>query len=148
MSLIRWWKKHAESLSNLTILDISYCLKITCEGLVAFGDNCKSLIHLRNMPPPEWETPVKRNSSHLNDWLQHLELAFGSFGDSGLNAILTKCKALSHLDIQGCWGVELKDDMQYTCMQLSFFRGPWIDDYVSESDVEDDEAASADTESD
>lgn len=47
-----------------------------------------------------------------------------------------------------CWGVELKDDMQYTCMQLSFFRGPWIDDYVSESDVEDDEAASADTESD
>ncbi|KAJ9174356.1 hypothetical protein P3X46_017386 [Hevea brasiliensis] len=91
------------------------------------------------MPPPEWGRPVKRNSSRLNDWLQLLELVFGSFGDSGLNAILTKCKALSHLDIQGCWGVELKDDLEDRCLQLRYFKSPWIDDYVNESDADDDE---------
>ena len=49
-------EKFTESLANLTVVDISYCLKITHIGIEALGKNYKSLIQLkRNMPPPELE---------------------------------------------------------------------------------------------
>uniref|UniRef100_A0A5B7B6F1 Putative F-box protein FBW2-like n=1 Tax=Davidia involucrata TaxID=16924 RepID=A0A5B7B6F1_DAVIN len=134
-------EKHAESLVNVTVLDISYCLKITYKGLEAFGKHCKSLIHLkRNMPPPAWETPTKVVASKIDDreamiiagkmmGLHHLELGFGHFGDYGLDAIFTKCKALTHLDIQGCWSVELEGDLEDKCERLVVFKSPWFDDY-------------------
>ncbi|XP_050203623.1 F-box protein FBW2-like [Mercurialis annua] len=152
-------EKHAASLLHLTVLDITYCLKITSKGIEALGKNCKSLIHLRrNMPPPEWERPAQGNASRSNDieamaianimpGLQHLELGFGTFGDSGLDAILTECKALSHLDIRGCWNVRLEGDLEDRCTKLRFFNGPWIDDYGSSNDS-DGEYPSTDSESD
>ncbi|GFS32212.1 hypothetical protein Acr_00g0021400 [Actinidia rufa] len=106
-------EKHTELLGNITVLDISYCLKITFKGVEAFGKHCKSLTHLkRNMPPPEWEEPALAEASKVNDTkatiiadtmtgLRHLELCFGCFGDNGLNFILTKCKKLAYLGIQG-----------------------------------------------
>ncbi|KAH1075303.1 hypothetical protein J1N35_027631 [Gossypium stocksii] len=48
--------KFAESLVNLSVMDISYCLKITHVGIEAFGKNCKSLTQLkRNMPHKNWK---------------------------------------------------------------------------------------------
>ncbi|PSS32998.1 F-box protein [Actinidia chinensis var. chinensis] len=144
-------EKHAELLANITVLDISYCLTITFKGVEAFGKHCKSLAHLkRNMPPPEWEKPALAEASKVNDTeamiiadtmtgLRHLELCFGRFGDDGLNSILTKCKKLAYLDIQGCWNVEFKGDLEDRCEQLTFFRNPYHDYYMdglssSESD--------------
>ncbi|KAK9268093.1 hypothetical protein L1049_010532 [Liquidambar formosana] len=66
--------------------------------------------------------------------LLHLELGFGRFGDRGLNAILTKCKALTHLDIQGCWRVELEGDFEDKFEKLLTFKGPWVNDYESDND--------------
>nr|DAD44257.1 TPA_asm: hypothetical protein HUJ06_002487 [Nelumbo nucifera] len=117
-------EKHAESLAMVTVLDISYCLKISSKGLEALGKHCKALTHLkRNMPPPEWEQlAVEVDAAKMDDGeamiiadtmpkLRHLELGFGRFSDRGLDAIFTKCRALTHLDIQGCWSVKLEGDL-------------------------------------
>lgn len=133
-------QKHAESLANISVLDISYCLKITSKGLESFGKQCKSLTHLkRNMPPPEWERPAPGSaSSRVDDTeamiiadtmtgLHQLELCFGRFGDRGLHALLTHCEKLSHLDIQGCWNLELEGDLEEKCEQLAVYRSPWLD---------------------
>lgn len=133
--------KHAESLSNLTVLDISYCLKITQKGLEAFGKNCKSLIKLRrNMPPPDFNyvraseprEVVEHEAiavANTMPGLVHLELGFGIFSDYGLGAILTKCKALCHLDIRGCWNVKMKGELEDRCDRIKNFRSPWDDEF-------------------
>lgn len=139
-------QKHAESLSNISVLDISNCLKITSKGLESFGNQCKSLTHLkRNMPPPEWERPAPGfSSSRVDDTeamiiantmtgLHQLELCYGRFGDSGLRALLTKCEKLAHLDILGCWNLELEGDLKGKCEQLAVYRSPWFD--YEEDDV-------------
>ncbi|XP_058097180.1 F-box protein FBW2-like [Magnolia sinica] len=140
--------EHAGSLSMLTVLDISYCVKITSKGLEALGKHCKSLIHLRrNMPPPEIELGSKAVEdeamavANTMPGLLHLELGYGLFSDHGLDAILTKCKALCHLDIQGCWGVKMEGDLEERCERIMFFRSPWDDD-------EYDDASSSDSGSD
>ncbi|XP_042507847.1 F-box protein FBW2-like [Macadamia integrifolia] len=129
-------EKHAESLSKVVFLDISYCLKITCKGLAALGMHCKSLVHLRrNMPPPELQWPAQV-ASQVDDeeamviadtmpGLCELELGYGRFGDCGLDAILTKCQSLTHLDILGCWSVKLEGDLEEKCQSLAFFKSPW-----------------------
>ncbi|CAL5330664.1 unnamed protein product [Camellia sinensis] len=149
-------EKHAGSLVNITVLDISHCLKITCKGLTYFGKNCKSLIHLkRNMPPPEWENPTQVVTFKIDDseamiiadsmtGLCHLQLGFGRFGDHGLDAILTKCKELTHLDIQGCWNVEMEGELKDKCERLAVFNGPWLHDYEYEGILETD-GSGADT---
>ncbi|XP_057463868.1 F-box protein FBW2-like [Actinidia eriantha] len=116
-------EKHAELLGNITVLDISYCLKITFKGVEAFGKHCKSLTHLkRNMPPPEWEEPALAEASKVNDTeatiiadtmtgLRHLELCFGCFGDNRLNSIPTKCKKLAYLGHPRSWNAEFKGDL-------------------------------------
>lgn len=130
-------EKHA--VATLTVLDISYCLRITSKGLEAVGKSCKFLIQLkRNMPPLELEETEKR-AKKMDDGeamaiantmpgLNRLELAYGRFGDHGLNAILTNCKALTHLDIEGCLYVELNGDLEQRCGQLMDFKPPWTDD--------------------
>ncbi|XP_055817942.1 F-box protein FBW2-like [Solanum dulcamara] len=146
-------EKHAGSLVNITFLDISYCLKITEKGLKAFGKQCKSLTHLRrNMPL--WELPTSVEASDINDQealiiaetmkgLQRLDLAFNRLSDTGIDAILTQCKALTHLEIQGCWNVELKGDLEVRCEKLVDFRSPWIhereDNLAESSDIDSNE---------
>lgn len=134
-------ERHAESLAKVTVLDISYCLQITSKGLEAFGKQCKSLVHLkRNMPPPEWWVPPEAVAHNTDDsealtiadtmaGLNCLELCFGHFGDRGLNAIFTKCKSLAHLNIQGCWNVDLEGDLKEKCEKLVAFTDPWLEEY-------------------
>ncbi|MFS7989528.1 putative leucine-rich repeat domain superfamily [Helianthus anomalus] len=123
--------KHIKPLPNLTLLDISHCLKITGTGLEAFGNNSPSLLHLkRNMPPLDAgllpaddseATTIARTMPRL----QQIELCFGRFGDSGLSEILAKCKAITHLDIQGSWNVELNGDLAEVCERILCFQNPW-----------------------
>ncbi|XP_043718090.1 F-box protein FBW2-like [Telopea speciosissima] len=154
-------EKHAESLSKVALLDISYCLKITCKGLAALGMHCKSLVRLRrNMPPPpppELQFPAAPEPQ-VDDGeamviadsmpgLCELELGYGRFRDRGLDAILTKCQSLTHLDIQGCWNVKLEGNLEEKCGRLAVFKSPWdanFDDLpLSDdgSDAEEDEAS-------
>ncbi|XP_077213436.1 F-box protein FBW2-like [Tasmannia lanceolata] len=150
----RMVEKHAESLATVTVLDISNCVKITCKSLEALGKNCKFLVHLRrNMPPPEFPSgqdaplnPAEEGEAmavaETMPSLLHLDLAYGSFSDLGLDAILTKCKALRHLDIQGCWNVKMEDNIEQKCDRIEDFRGPWDDEYDDANPSDDGEEES------
>ncbi|KAK9999374.1 hypothetical protein SO802_018977 [Lithocarpus litseifolius] len=155
-------ERHAISFENMAVLDISYCLKITCKGLESFGKNCKTLVHLRrNMPLPEVLPSYNVNGTGIKPddseamiiadtmpGLQHLELCYGRFGDDGLEAILAKCTALTHLDIRGCWSVKLDGDLEDRCYQLQEFKSPWHDEFDSvASSGSDSDGANADVES-
>ncbi|XP_072977031.1 F-box protein FBW2-like [Typha angustifolia] len=133
-------EKYAEFLPHLTVLDISYCLKITSTGIEILGRHCKSLVQLRrNMPPPE---PCLDNDAvakvdedeamavaNSMPKLEILELAYGRFSDRGLDAILTKCTALHVLDIRGCWNAKVEGNVEQKCDLLQSFRYPWEDEY-------------------
>ncbi|CAK9170541.1 unnamed protein product [Ilex paraguariensis] len=152
-------EKHAALLANLTVLDISYCLEVTFKGLEAFGKQCKSLIHLkRNMPPPSWGYPAEIFAPTTDDseamvisetmtGLHSLKLGFSRLSDHGLDAILSNCKALTHLDIQGCRGVDLDGDLEDRCGKLVSFENPFMDYFDSEgSSVNDSSGADDDEE--
>ncbi|XP_026406574.1 F-box protein FBW2-like [Papaver somniferum] len=154
-------EKYVTSFAKLTFLDISNCLQITCKGLEILGNNCKSLTSLRrNMPPPEWEEDGKLPAAKINDGeamviantmtsLCQLELAYGRFGDLGLEALVTKCKNLTHLDILGSVCVRLDGDLLDKCERLMVFRGPWDHyDAFSDNDGDDNEAAAGSSDSD
>ncbi|CAN6372078.1 unnamed protein product [Urochloa humidicola] len=54
-------EKHADCLTALKVLDISYCLNITSKGIEALGRHCTLLIQLkRNIPPPD---PLESNNT-------------------------------------------------------------------------------------
>ncbi|EHA8587266.1 F-box protein FBW2-like [Cocos nucifera] len=135
-------EKHAQSLLALTVLDISYCLKITSKGIESLGKHCKSLIQLRrNMPPPEpeWSQDGTANAevdesealsvANTMPRLEYLELAYGRFSDCGLDAILTSCCYLHVLDIRGCWKVDINEGIELKCHLIQSFKGPWYDEY-------------------
>ncbi|XP_008798492.1 F-box protein FBW2-like [Phoenix dactylifera] len=135
-------EKHAESLSALTVLDISNCLKITSKGIESLGKHCKSLIQLRrNMPPPdyEWSQDGTVNAkvdesealsvANTMPRLEYLELAYGRFSDCGLDAILTNCHYLHVLDIRGCWKVDINEGIERKCHLIQSFKSPWYDEY-------------------
>ncbi|CAI9275011.1 unnamed protein product [Lactuca saligna] len=117
---------HLKPLPNLRVLNINYCSKISAKGLAAFGNQCKSLLHLKRNLPPQRYWPVDNSEAKtIADTmpnLQRIELCFGSFGDWGLSEILTKCKSLTHLDIRGCWNVKLNGDLKKMCGKLECFQ--------------------------
>lgn len=151
-------EKHVKSLSGLTVLDISYCLKITSKGIELLGKHCKSLIRLkRNMPPSECEWSLDGTANAKVDEsealsvantmprLEYLELAYGRFSDCGLDAILTTCCYLRVLDIRGCWKVDINEVIERKCHLIQSFKGPWYDEYEHVcSENEDDKDKDAD----
>lgn len=134
--------RHAESLSNLTHLDVSFCLNISSKGLEAFGKHCKSLIQLkRDMAPPSLGMSIQEEAAMVDESeamviantmskLEHLEITYGRFTNRGINSVLDKCKALSHLDIYGCWGVWPDEALEKKCEELAFFLSSWGDDDI------------------
>ncbi|KAL0916272.1 hypothetical protein M5K25_013767 [Dendrobium thyrsiflorum] len=124
-------QKSSGSLTALAVLDISYCKNITSKGIETLGKNCRSLVNLRrNMTPPEYESTQDNGvAAKINEdealaiantmlGIEQLELAYGRFSDHGLDAILSNCRALSSLDINGCWNVKLDGDVGIKCDSL------------------------------
>ncbi|XP_065848178.1 F-box protein FBW2-like [Euphorbia lathyris] len=116
---------HARSLVNLSVLDISHCLDITSKGIGEFGNNCKGLTELRRNLRSVMLNEIDNSEAiviaNTMPGLKKLDICFGTFDECGLQAILTHCKALSHLNIQGCWNVKLEGDVLDKCLKLDFF---------------------------
>ncbi|KAI3719667.1 hypothetical protein L6452_20569 [Arctium lappa] len=136
--------KHVTSLPNLKVLDISDCSKITVKGLEAFGNQCKSLVCLRRNLSTQRisadltaidDSEAKIIAKTMSN-LQQLELCYGRFGDAGLSEILTNCKSLTYLDIEGSLNVKLEGDLEESVQRIEYFRfngSPCIDDSDDES---------------
>ncbi|XP_065866625.1 F-box protein FBW2-like [Euphorbia lathyris] len=143
-------ERHTNSLVNLSVLDISFCLNITSKGIAEFGNNCKALIDLRR----NWRYAIFKkvdNSeamaiANTMSGLKKLEMCCGSFTKLGLQAILTNCTGLSQLNIEGCWNVILKADVFDKCVNHEFFYDPLVDAYSDEDD--DDEFTTDDEDND
>ncbi|XP_065877173.1 F-box protein FBW2-like [Euphorbia lathyris] len=118
-------ERHVDSLVNLSVLDISYCLNITSKGIGVFGKNCKGLTELRRnfrfVMLNEIDNSEAMVIASTMSGLKKLDMCFGTFEEVGLQAILTNCKALSHLNIQGSWNVNLEGDVLDKCLKLEFF---------------------------
>jgi len=143
-------EKHAGALSMLTILDISYCIKITSKGIEVLGKSCKALVEFRrNMPPPSYEFSQDNGAgadeseamavANTMRSIEHLELAYGRFSNHGLDAILSNCGSLCALDIRGCWNVELDDNTGSKCDLIQSFGCPWENDYEDDRDDQGDD---------
>lgn len=89
-------QNYVESVSNNSVLDISYCFEEQIQRTLNLWNQCKSLTCMkRNMPSPEWERGAPGSASCRVDreamiiantmtGFHQLELCFGGFGDSGL----------------------------------------------------------------
>ncbi|XP_065880300.1 F-box protein FBW2-like [Euphorbia lathyris] len=121
-------ERHANSLVNLSVLDISFCFNITSKGIGEFGNNCKALIDLRRNSRYAMAKKVDESEAmviaNTISGLKKLEMCCGSFTKLGLEAILTNCTTLSHLNITGCWNVTLEGDVLDKCLNLQFFNDP------------------------
>ncbi|EFJ20282.1 hypothetical protein SELMODRAFT_35457, partial [Selaginella moellendorffii] len=106
----------APSLSRITHLDISGCTAISKTALAQIGRSCKSLARLdrnmsfffqtNNLVAEEYDDEALAIAAHM-PLLRHLELCYGSLTNSGLAAILDKCKSLDFLDLRGCMNLTI-----------------------------------------
>lgn len=103
-------------LSNVTLLDLSYCCKIGARALEAFGKHCKSLVALRRvMHPLEVESKAcQDDEAHAiattMPKLKYLEMAYLLLTTRGVLEILSNCKELEFLDMRGCWDVNIDEN--------------------------------------
>ncbi|XP_020679923.1 F-box protein FBW2-like [Dendrobium catenatum] len=156
-------QKYSGSLTSLTTLDISYCDYITYKGIKILGNNCTSLISLkRNLTPAEFEsTQNNEAATKVNEkealaiantmfGLEQLELSYGRFSDYGLDAILSNCKALSFLNLNGCQYVKLMGDVGSKFYALKSYIDPFLDfsDSFSSNDNDDDDNDDVDDDND
>ncbi|KAG9446739.1 hypothetical protein H6P81_012867 [Aristolochia fimbriata] len=136
-------EKYAGAFTALTVLDISFCLKITSKGIETIGRQCRCLVHLkRNMPMPPYDHDRQDRVASVDEsealaiagampGLSYLGVAYGRFSDYGLHAIITNCKDLVYLDIEGCMNLKMDNGMEEECERIKFLMGPWVD-YVYE----------------
>ncbi|KAI4337677.1 hypothetical protein L6164_016061 [Bauhinia variegata] len=102
----------AEKLSMVSLLDVSYCMRISAYSLEIIGKNCKLLEGLcRNMHPldtagrPLQDDEAYAIASTMPN-LKHLEMAYHLITTDGVLEILSACHKLEFLDLRGCWGVK------------------------------------------
>ncbi|XP_078444335.1 F-BOX WITH WD-40 2 isoform X2 [Wolffia australiana] len=106
----------AAKLTNLTFLDLSYCVKMGAPALAAFGRHCKSLVGLKRVmhPVEVAEKTCQDDEAHAiaatMPQLRHIEIAYLLLTNKGILDILTQCRDLQFLDMRGCWDVKLKEN--------------------------------------
>ncbi|KAL3337840.1 hypothetical protein AABB24_030140 [Solanum stoloniferum] len=119
--------------SNITFLDVSYCLKVGTSALEAIGKHCKCLTGLRRtMHPLEVIGKLSQDDeafaiSSTMPNLKQLEIAYMLVGTRSIIEVLQNCTSLELLDVRGCWNVNLDDDFVKTLHQLKVV-GPIVVD--------------------
>ncbi|KAG5607305.1 hypothetical protein H5410_028797, partial [Solanum commersonii] len=119
--------------TNITFLDVSYCLKIGARALEAIGKHCKCLTGLRRTMHPlevicklyQDDEALAISSTMPN--LKQLEIAYMLVGTTSIIEVLQNCRCLELLDVRGCWNVNLDHDFMKTFHQLKVV-GPIVVD--------------------
>lgn len=126
-------------LSNVTLLDLSYCTKIGASALEALGKHCKLLTTLlRNMHP--WDVMDRRSQDDealaiatTMPNLRHLELAYLRISTEGVVQLIGNLCGLELLDVRGCWNVKLDNDLLDRLPKLRLV-GPLVPESLDKSD--------------
>lgn len=129
----------AVRLSNLTFLDLSYCVRIGARALEAIGNHCKFLAELRrNMHPFALLNKFSQDDKALAiastmPKFKHLELANLLLSTDPVLAILSNCCELELLDIRGCWHVKLDNEFVKKISGLKLVGPHVVDCYEANS---------------
>jgi F-box/leucine-rich repeat protein 2/20 len=92
------------SLAALTFLDLSYCVKVSDEGLRAVSSSCTTLKTLNLFACDKVTDEGVRAVSSLPA-LTFLDLAGSKVTDEGVRAVASSCTALNTLNLFGCFEV-------------------------------------------
>ncbi|XP_016449347.1 F-box protein FBW2-like [Nicotiana tabacum] len=119
--------------SNITFLDVSYCIKIGARALGAIGKHCRCLTGLRRtMHPLEVIDKLSQDDEALAiartmPKLKQLEIAYMLVGTTSITEVLKNCGHLELLDVRGCWNVNLDENFVKKFHQLKVV-GPLVVD--------------------
>ncbi|XP_009611268.1 F-box protein FBW2-like [Nicotiana tabacum] len=119
--------------SNITFLDVSYCIKIGARALEAIGKQCRCLTGLRRtMHPLEVIDKLSQDDEALAiastmSKLKQLEIAYMLVGTTSITEVLKNCRHLELLDVRGCWNVNLEENFVKKFHQLKVV-GPLVVD--------------------
>jgi hypothetical protein len=108
-------KQITEKLSMITILDLSYCMKISINAIETIGKNCKHLeVFSRKMHPSDTSVMPDENVeafaiASTMPKLKHLEIPYNRVNNDSIKKILSSCPNLECLDLRGCWNVKLDE---------------------------------------
>ncbi|GER49620.1 F-box protein-like [Striga asiatica] len=103
------------SLSSLTSLDLSYCIRVGARGLEAVGRACRSLTSLRRVMHPlevvgkPFQDDEALAVAATMPRLRQLEIAYLLVRTHSVVEIIKHCKKLELLDVRGCWDVNLEE---------------------------------------
>ncbi|XP_019172399.1 PREDICTED: F-box protein FBW2-like isoform X2 [Ipomoea nil] len=108
----------AGKFSNVTFLDISYCIDMGVGAIEAFGKHCKNLTFLRRtMHPLEVIDKGDQDDeayaiAATMPKLKQLEIGYMLVTSESVNEIVKSCTELEVLDIRGCWGVSIDESVK------------------------------------
>lgn len=125
---------------HITDLDISECESLSEVALEAFGENCKSITHLRRNTCFLMKNPTSNDEeafaiARCFPQLKYLEVSYGLMSNKGLKAVLSSCTKLEHVNLLGCSHVEMDEALVNECRrELKVFHGPFIDDPIYDTD--------------
>ena len=67
--------------------------------------------------------------------LKHLEMAYGVLSNIGLKAMLEKCTNLEHLDLRGCWQLNMEEGfVEQARKQFKVFHAPVVEEDIYNTD--------------
>ncbi|MCO5547668.1 hypothetical protein L7F22_001119 [Adiantum nelumboides] len=125
----------APRLSNLTYLDISGRFP-SGASIESFGKHCKFIKRLNlNMglnlrESKSCDAAALAIAQHMPQ-LQHLEMAYGLLSVTGLKALLENCRDLQHLDLRGCWHLDMEESLMLEARKrIKVFLCPVVEDDI------------------
>ncbi|KAH7435972.1 hypothetical protein KP509_06G086600 [Ceratopteris richardii] len=124
-------------------IDVSGC-SITKASVESFGKHCPMITRLNlNMYPQSSTLAVCDDMAYAiaqyMPQLKHLEMAYGLLSNAGLKAVLEKCTALEHLDLRGCWQLNVEESfVKEARKRFKVFHPPIVENdiYSTDSDLD------------
>ncbi|KAI5057255.1 hypothetical protein GOP47_0027844 [Adiantum capillus-veneris] len=130
----------------VTYLDVSGCI-FTKASVESFGKHCRFITRLNlNMYPQSSNLAVCDDMAfaiaQYMPQLKHLEMAYGMLSNAGLKAVLEKCTSLEHLDLRGCWQLNIEESfVKEARKRFKVFHPPVVENDIYNTDDSDFDAS-------
>lgn len=128
------------SFPSITYLDISGFVSLSKLTLESFGKNCHLITRLNlNMHPQNYNAvssdDVAFAIAEYMPQLKHLEMVYGLLSNTGLKVLLEKCMNLEHLDLRGCWHLNMEESfLKEARKRFKVFYEPVVENDIYNTD--------------